>query len=360
MLPTRHELISARRRLMGDSVRLASLTPDSPRDARPTGPVRFSLSDAPARERPAIYRDFFARSVMGVEVEPMDEGSFNAEVTLQAMQGLHVFSGRVHGSYNRRTRAMLADGRDQFTLMVNLGGPYLVSQRDEEIVLGDGDATLVSVGDPCSFAHRPPGDVLALRFPRQPLGALVSGIEDHCLRRIPRNTPALMLLNDYVGISRDEQTIASPALQHLFVSHVHDLIAVALGATRDAEEAALGRGLRAARMRAIKNDIADHLGRPDLSAATVAGRHGCTLRCVQRLFETEGTTFTDYVLAQRLIRAHRRLTDPRRDGEKISAVAYDCGFGDVSYFNRVFRRHYGATPSDIKLRARRGAPTSPI
>jgi AraC-like DNA-binding protein len=40
------------------------------------------------------------------------------------------------------------------------------------------------------------------------------------------------------------------------------------------------------------------------------------------------------VLAQRLARAHCMLVDPRRDGEKISAVAYDCGFGDVSYFNR--------------------------
>jgi AraC-like DNA-binding protein len=71
-------------------------------------------------------------------------------------------------------------------------------------------------------------------------------------------------------------------------------------------------------------------------------------------FEMEGTTFTDYVLAQHLARAHRRLTDPRRDGEKISTVAYDCGFGDVSYFNRVFRRQYGAAPSDIRAQVQTG------
>ena len=47
------------------------------------------------------------------------------------------------------------------------------------------------------------------------------------------------------------------------------------------------------------------------------------------------------------------FVDPRREGEKISAVAYDTGFGDVSYFNRVFRRHYGAAPSDIRGQARR-------
>jgi AraC-like DNA-binding protein len=86
--------------------------------------------------------------------------------------------------------------------------------------------------------------------------------------------------------------------------------------------------------------------------AALAARHRCTERFVQRLFEMEGTTFTEYVLAQRLARAHRMLSDPRRDGEKISTVAYDCGFGDVSYFNRVFRRRYGIAPSDVRAQAR--------
>ena len=72
--------------------------------------------------------------------------------------------------------------------------------------------------------------------------------------------------------------------------------------------------------------------------AAIAARHRIMPRCVQRLFENEGTTFTDYVLAQRLARAHRLLSDPRRAVQKISTVAFDAGFGDLSYFNRTFRR----------------------
>jgi hypothetical protein len=30
------------------------------------------------------------------------------------------------------------------------------------------------------------------------------------------------------------------------------------------------------------------------------------------------------------------------------------GFGDLSYFNRVFRRAYGETPSDVRQRALHG------
>jgi AraC-like DNA-binding protein len=53
-----------------------------------------------------------------------------------------------------------------------------------------------------------------------------------------------------------------------------------------------------------------------------AQRHGCTPRFIERLFEQEGTTFTGYVLAQRLARAHGLLSDPRRGAEKISEVAH--------------------------------------
>jgi AraC-like DNA-binding protein len=47
------------------------------------------------------------------------------------------------------------------------------------------------------------------------------------------------------------------------------------------------------------------------------------------------------------------LSDPRHAVRTISSIAYDVGFGDVSYFNRVFRKLYGATPSDIREAALR-------
>jgi AraC-like DNA-binding protein len=42
------------------------------------------------------------------------------------------------------------------------------------------------------------------------------------------------------------------------------------------------------------------------------------------------------------------LTDPRYTGSTISAIVYKAGFGDLSTFNREFRRHYGMTPSEVR------------
>jgi AraC-like DNA-binding protein len=39
---------------------------------------------------------------------------------------------------------------------------------------------------------------------------------------------------------------------------------------------------------------------------------------------------------------------PRSASLKISAIALDAGFGNLSYFNASFRRRYGASPSDLR------------
>jgi AraC-like DNA-binding protein len=132
------------------------------------------------------------------------------------------------------------------------------------------------------------------------------------------------------------------------VTHVHDLIALSLGASRDGTDQAEDRSVPAARLRAIKSDIVANLEDDALTIGAVAARHGVTSRYVHRLFEREGVTYTQFVLHQRLERAYRMLRDQRLGTSTISSIAYEVGFGDLSYFNRVFRRQYHRTPSDVR------------
>ena len=161
------------------------------------------------------------------------------------------------------------------------------------------------------------------------------------------------MLKDYVSVLNDEQALVTPSLRLAVDDHLHDLIGLAIGANRDAGELAKGRGVRFARLRAIQTDITRNLTRRDLSVTTVAARHGISPRYIRALFMDAGTTFSDFVLQQRLVRAHNLLSDPRTEPLAISAIAYDSGFGDLSYFNHAFRRRYGGTPSDIRAAARR-------
>jgi AraC-like DNA-binding protein len=85
----------------------------------------------------------------------------------------------------------------------------------------------------------------------------------------------------------------------------------------------------------------------------VAARHRLPVRYVQRLFEVDAVTFTEFVLGERLGRAHRLLTDPRLFERPVATIAFEVGFSDPSYFNRLFRRRFGDTPSAVRAGAKR-------
>jgi len=142
-----------------------------------------------------------------------------------------------------------------------------------------------------------------------------------------------------------------PRLPQLAAAHLHDLVTLSLGATRNAAQHAPG----AARLLAIKVSIAQNIDRPELTVGAIAEQHRVSSRYVQKLFRTEGTTFSQFLRDQRLHRAYHLLSDLRSIDRTIAAIAFDVGFNDLSYFNRTFRRRFGATPSDVRALAQRKA-----
>lgn len=308
-------------------------------------PVRFSTEDYTPAERLAAWNDVYARTLINLEIEPIRDDALHADVTIRSLPGLSIMTGARSAALYRRSRARI--NNDDIILSFGLAGDFEAAQGGRTAAMSAGDAVVVTGAEPGHVVFPSRGRSLTLCVPARAM----SGLGPAVCRRIPAENAALKLLAGYVGVLDETDTFATPGLQSHAVTHVHDLIALALGATRDSAEIAEGRGARAARLRAIKQDIGEHLARDDLSVAVVAARQRLPLRYVQRLFETEGTTFTDYVLDTRLAHVHRMLIDPRLAHIKIAALASDAGFGDMSYFNRTFRRRYGATPTDLRAQS---------
>jgi AraC-like DNA-binding protein len=111
------------------------------------------------------------------------------------------------------------------------------------------------------------------------------------------------------------------------------------------------RGRSAAWQAAVLREIDDLIADRALSAVTVGRRLGITARYVHLLLEDTGRSFSQLVLAKRLERMAALLHATGQQSRKISEIASACGFGDLSYFNRVFRKRYGRTPSDFRKAA---------
>ncbi len=101
----------------------------------------------------------------------------------------------------------------------------------------------------------------------------------------------------------------------------------------------------AAALRLIDTRIGEHAG-AQLSLNELASAAAMSPYHFLRTFRTVvGMTPHQYILHRRMHRAAVRL---RRSNDAISSIAFDCGFGDLSTFNRRFRRVMGASPSGYR------------
>ncbi|HET6160793.1 MAG TPA: helix-turn-helix domain-containing protein [Dongiaceae bacterium] len=314
-------------------------------------PPHCKTADLPLRDRVPFWREVFARKIVQIDVEPDTDIPFEASATIQALPGASLLSPcHTTPATLRRTSRLVGDGDDSVAILANLDGLIVGSQRGREVNLSAGDATFILHAEPaeirCSKTR-----YMSVLLPRKIAAGAIRDIESAAMRRIPADTEALRLLVSYVQMLPENLHDATPELGHAVATHIQDLFILALGPTRDAADRSKRRGLGAARLQAIKVDILHHLASESLSVTAVAKRTGITPRYIQLLFESEGMTFSAYVLDLRLRRAYRLLTDQRCAYPTIATIAYHSGFGDLSYFNRAFRRRYGASPSEIRARS---------
>jgi len=309
---------------------------------------RFSTDHIPEADRIAIFREIVSRQMLRHDMVPCPDHPFHVHGMARPFPG-GVFAVWSMSSPHaiRRTRDFLSDGDDgllfQWTNSVRSA-----KHLGHEVAVESGDAILFSCSEPRAVDLPTPFKTVTLKLPRKALGPLLAGPEASFGKPVSSEAPALRLLLRYLEALREESPASTPELQELAVAHICDLMAVLFGATRDAAEVAKKRGIRAARLLEVKTDIDRNLAHACLSCSDVAARHGMTPRSLQMLFEEQGTTFTEFLRERRLRRAHRMLISRRFNGDRIVDVALACGFGDVSYFNRQFRSHYGATPSDVR------------
>lgn len=312
-----------------------------------TATRHFSTNAFGPRDRIAACHEIYGRALAKIDLEIADDNELMFEAKQRSLPGLGIVSTTCT-EFRFRKPAQMIDN-DDFLLLIVDTGHWTATQCGHTVRAEPGDAVLcgkAAIDEGISFGRR-----VMLRVPGKVLApAVVNHGARFQRRRIPRETEGLGLLRPYLRAMQD-MDLSTPELQKLTVTHIYDLMALTLGPTRDAAQIAEDRGVRAARLHAVKDDIARNLSEQDISVAAIAARHRVSPRYLHKLFESEGMTFSEFVLDQRLARAHQLLSDPRRAREKIASVALDAGFGDISYFYRAFRRRYDLLPTDVRAQA---------
>lgn len=99
----------------------------------------------------------------------------------------------------------------------------------------------------------------------------------------------------------------------------------------------------------IAADVADIPTLAELASKATMSRYQ-----LSRMFRKHvGTCLRDYVRDRRLERACDLLA---ASTQSITATAIECGFYDLSHFDRIFRRRFGMTPREFRARHASSAP----
>ena len=311
--------------------------------------MRISTRDLPEHNRIATICELYGRTILKHDIEPIGDRPFEFEANLYSLPGLGLASTVIGPC--RAPRGPHHIDSDDLILNVICAGGRVVSQRGREASVDEGQAVLTATADPGVVTIDRRSKLFSLRMPRTVLGSALADFDACLLRPVLRHSEPLRLLTAYVDALLRSEVFPTPPLLDRVVAHIHDLVSLTLGATRDAGEVARGRGVRAARRQIIEDEIIKNLGSGELSAGFVAAKLGVTSRYVHLLLEETGKSFSHHVLERRLEKAAALLRDPQWRHSKIADIAAEAGFTDLSYFNRSFRRHFGATPSDIRTAA---------
>jgi AraC-like DNA-binding protein len=310
--------------------------------------IELTFEGEPNSKSFQAWHEECARGFFAMDFEPLDTDLFRMAVRFDCMPSLVIANGTGTPQRSSSPRSALAKTSGEFALLVPRCTQLHYAEGRRATDAGSGGVLLSDTSRPWQLELRPLQRLTAVRIPRQTLLALVPKAEDLSARPISAEPSLISLLAHTLDLAAAFNAQVDPLAREALSRHIFDLIALVLGVGGDTGQQAKERGLAVAKLAAMKTDVLARLADPKLSVNEAAARHKVSVRYVQKLFEQSGTTFTQFVLEQRLLMVRRQLINALNRARSVSEIAYACGFGDLSHFNHAFRRRFGASPSEVR------------
>lgn len=243
---------------------------------------------------------------------------------------------------------------DVFHLLVQLSGrtAYLHGGKDAE--LAPGDFTLLDCSRPYELTFSEPVAALVVAMHRQQLKTYLAYPETAAgLKVTCASGPAALASRLLCALSSHPEDLTTCYGSPYLEQTIFGILAIAYSQILSVP---LENSRSVTRRFQIVRYVEDHLHQVGFNVEHVATAFRVTPRRIHRLFANSGETLGKYIHRRRIEDCARALADPLQRPRTISAIAYDHGFSSIAHFSRVFREHFGSSPSAYR-RSRAKAPT---
>ncbi len=221
-------------------------------------------------------------------------------------------------------------------------GTELVREGDRELALTPGDIVLWDGTQPTEIEIVEAFHKRTMLFPRDRVLAVCPRLATVETMPSLNGSATARLLVRYINALAIELPALEPAAQPAAADAALELLRAAVepalptsrAATRSAMRAEIGRYVRA------------HLQEPQLGPESIARAFAISVRTLHTLFADVDESVAGLVRTERLARCMEDLR--RGNGGSVTDIAFRWGFCDAAHFSRVFKREFGATPSEIR------------
>jgi AraC-like DNA-binding protein len=281
------------------------------------------------------------RCAMRPTQRPFDE--LEAAIARSSFGELSLVQATVPACAGRRGRREIDDETGGVIgVQVVMQGREIIGQGDELAMLEPGAVVVWDASRPIEFEILDPLVKCTLVLPREQLVTACPRVERLVGVPFRSDAPVARLLSGFFaalarelpGLDDAGRRAASRATLEL----VRGALEPRLLDDRDAAQEAM--------LLRVRDYIEIHLRDTTLRPAGIAHANALSLRSLHALFEKSGESVSCYVRRRRLDRCREDLASP--NGGSITAIAHRWGFNDSAHFSRVFRQHFGCTPSEAR------------
>lgn len=312
--------------------------------------LQFDTNSVPPSQRLALWQDNVCDAFVGLDCSSARQAPFRG-VLSQSTVGF-LSCTQVNSTEQRvyRTPSRISKSNDEFVLFsLETSGTGAVLQDGREAIIRRGDFVMYDTTRPYELRFEDDFSQTIFQLPRKLLHQRIGLFDKLTATPFVSERPLEKLAYDFlISFARAIDQIEGEAALRL-ADQALDILAMAIGdRLRSAPSSPSAN--RAMILYRLQRFIGSRLWDPELSLTAAAAALGVTPRYINSLMADEQTSFSRYVLAQRLEKCRITLSDPGHMQRQVGEIAFAWGFNDLAHFSRRFKERFGVSPRDYRAK----------
>lgn len=309
---------------------------------------RFGSETFPTESRLAAWHEALGRLGFVPQATQVD-APLHGKIASQSSPLGVVFTAVASGAQQLVRASGRAD--DSILLLQHVDGEASLHDDGRVIALQAGDLVIAGASAKFAVDYRTSFRQVLVRVPRMAVNVRMFSLTSSQPIHVPGKKGLGFVFSQLLSsVMTSLETLESADLRPVDLAVAEFLVACLAEYSADPEGSG-PTGIQAALLHRLCQKLESRLSNPELSLAQIAKEEHLSPRYLQKLFQSSGESFTNYIRHRRLERCRLDLESHQLSHLSISDIGFRWGFNEAGHFSRAFKNIYKLTPREYRQEA---------